>query len=290
MYVRRPLRVPAASADDSRVARRIFYWAATLVGGVVLGVSTYAGLVKAGVAKNPFAPSAGGDLALARSSRPGHRVLFVGNSFTFRNDLPRLVHELSAGTDPVFAGSYTAGGWQLKWFAKDRGLDRLLHEVHWDVVVLQEQSQIPSFDAAYRAREFDPYVQALAWKIEAAGARPLLFLTWGYRTGDRHNVPRDTYAWMQQRLVDGYSNAAREVRAQIAPVGLAWAEALRRRPELGLWADDDRHPSREGSYLAACVFYATLTGKDPRLTRFTDGLSDARFLQHVAWDVARSRY
>ena len=272
------------------MVRRILIWSSALVAGVVLGVSIYAGLVKAGLARNPFAPVAGGDLTLARSSRPAHRVLFVGNSFTFRNDLPGLVHELSADSDPVFAGSYTAGGWQLSWFAKDNGLDRLLHQVHWDVVVLQEQSQIPSFPADDRAREFDPSVLALTQKIDAVGARPLLFLTWGYRTGDRRNVPHDTYDAMQQRLVDGYSNAAREARAQIAPVGLAWREALRRRPALDLWDDDDRHPSRAGTYLAACVFYATLTSKSPVGNRFSDGLREARFLQGVAWDVARFRY
>ena len=261
--------------------RRLVCWLATCVAGVGLGLWISGGLL---------APSAGGDLALARSSRPGLRVLFVGNSLTFRNDLPALVHELGSPRDPIFAASYTAGGWQLRGFAHDHGLERLLHDVHWDVVVLQEQSQIPSFPAEQRAREFDPYVGLLAQKIRAAGARPLLFLTWGYRTGDRHNVAHDTFAAMQQRLVDGYTTAARELRLQIAPVGLAWAEALRRRPQLELWADDGRHPSREGSYLAACVFYATLTGRSPTSSTFSAGLDDARFLQRVAWRFGRYRY
>jgi len=159
------------------------------------------------------------------------------------------------------------------------------------VVVLQEQSQIPSFDPIYRAKEFDPYVSLLTQKISAAGARPLLFLTWGYRNGDRRNLPDDTFAAMQTRLYSGYWDAARSTGAAIAPVGLAWSEAVASRPQLDLWASDGKHPSRLGSYLAACVFYATLTGRSPVGDTFTDGLneSDARFLQSVAWDIARKQ-
>jgi hypothetical protein len=226
------------------------------------------------MARNPFAPVAAGGLELAKSDKPGLRVLFVGNSFTFRNDLPQLVQRLSGDRHRIVAVSFTAGGWQLRNFAANHELDRLLHEVRWDVVVLQEQSRIPSFGPDYRAREFDPYVRALARKIAGAGARPLLFQTW------------------QARLAWGYADAARSVHAAVAPVGAAWLAALSERPQLDLWADDGKHPSRLGSYLAACVFYATLTTGNPISNDFTDGLStaDARYLQRVAWDVTRSRY
>ncbi|TML17649.1 MAG: hypothetical protein E6G39_04325 [Actinobacteria bacterium] len=272
------------------MARRILLWLRAVPVALVLGISLYAGLVKAGVARNPFAPVAAGDLAFARSDKPGLRVLFVGNSFTFRNDLPELVQRLSGGRNRIVAVSYTAGGWQLRNFAADHELDRVLHEAHWDVVVLQEQSQIPSFAPDYRAREFEPYVRALTEKIEAAGARPLLFETWGYRTGDRLNLPGDTFALMQARLAWGYADVARAVHAGIAPVGAAWQAALSSRPQLELWDSDGKHPSRVGSYLAACVFYATLTKGNPIGDEFTDGLtqSDARFLQRVAWEVTRA--
>jgi hypothetical protein len=270
--------------------RRVLLWLLALPLGVVLGVSVYAMLVHVGVAPSPFAPVAGDELALARSGRPGLRVLFVGNSLTFKNDLPELVYRLSGPPRPVFAASFTAPGWTLHGAAESTRLADLLREVPWDVVVLQEQSQIPSFPAGDRAREFDPYVERLDQEIRASGARTLLFETWAHRSGDRANVHDDTYAAMQLRLIDGYSDAAAHIRARIAPVGLAWSEALRRRPGLQLWAWDGRHPSRLGSYLAACVFYATLTRKSPVGNRFTDGLREAPFLQRVAWDTARFRY
>jgi hypothetical protein len=277
-------------ADDCEVVRRLLVWLSAVPLAFVLGVSLYAGLVKAGLARNPFAPVTTGELALAQSDKPGLRVLFVGNSFTFRNDLPQMVGRLSGGPSRIIPVSYTAGGWRLRYFAEDRELERLLRDVHWDVVVLQEQSQIPSFGPDFRAREFDPYVRTLAQKIEAAGARPLLFLTWGYRTGDRRNFPSDTYLLMQDRLAWGYGDAARLVGAQVAPVGTAWLAALSDRPQLDLWAGDGKHPSRLGSYLAACVFSAMLTKRSPVGNHFTAGLSesDARFLQHVAWEMTRA--
>jgi hypothetical protein len=229
-------------------------------------------------------PTAGGNLDLARSSRAGVRVLFVGNSLTFKNDLPELVHRLGGERTPIFAGSFTAPGWRLRQFAGNHHLDRLLHEIRWDVVVLQEQSQIPSFSQDERADEFTPYVKELADEIRANGAEPLLFVTWARRTGDRRNVSGDTYAAMQQRVVDGYWDAAHASASAVAPVGVVWANALSRRPQLELWASDGTHPSRAGSYLAACVFYRLLTRKSPVGNAYTAGLqpSLARFLQRAS--------
>ena len=267
---------------------------ATLVvcAGILLGISVYAALVKLGLARSLFRPVASGNLELARSGRSGVRVLFVGNSLTFKNDLPELVHRLGGARTPIFAGSFTAPGWQLWQFAGDRRLERLLHDVHWDVVVLQEQSQIPSFPADDCAREFTPYVERLADEARRSGAQPLLFVTWAHRTGDRRNFSGDTYAAMQQRVVDGYREAAHAASAAVAPVGVAWAKALTRRPQVELWARDGTHPSRAGSYLAACVFYALLTRQSPVGNAYAAGLepAEARFLQRVAWDTARNRY
>ena len=96
---------------------------------------------------------------------------------------------------------------------------------------------------------------------------------------------------MQARLANGYEDLAKRLGASVAPVGLAWAEALAGRPGLELWESDGQHPSKLGSYLAACVFYATLTHRDPRESSFTADLtpSDARYLQKAAANIVLSR-
>ena len=255
--------------------------------GVLVGLGIYGALINAGVARPLFSPVTRGDLALARSDRAGLRVLFVGNSFTFENSLPALVHDLAAadpGARPVFSVEYVAPGWTLEGAAGDHGLAKLLREVHWDDVVLQEQSQLLSFPERQWRQDTLPYARTLERRISVTGARTLLFLTWGYEIGDRHNNPRDTYAAMQGRLVDGYTKLGAELAADVVPVGLAWRNALTLRPQLPLWAGDWRHPSLAGSYLGASVFYAALTGRDPVASSFTAGLGAerARFLRRIA--------
>ena len=263
------------------------------VAGIVLGLTVYSGLVHVGLARSLFAPTLRGDIALARGGRPGLRVLFVGNSFTFKNSLPALVHDLAAGDPggrPIYSVEYAAAGWSLRQADKDGGLTKLLRDVKWDAVVLQEKSWLLSFPEEQWRRSTYPFARDLQGKIAASGAQTLLFMTWGYALGDRRTIPHDTYAEMQRRLAEGYSRLGAELGARVAPAGLAWANALRRKPALDLWADDGQHPGRNGSYLAACVFYAALTGRDPTRSRFTAGIEagQARFLRRVAENVYES--
>jgi uncharacterized protein DUF4886 len=259
----------------------------------VAGISIFVGLVQLGLIQDPLAPVIRGDLVSARSDRDGLRVLFVGNSFTYYNSMPALVQRLASadqGAQPIIV-SMTRGAWTLQRFSGNDRLAALLKDVRWDVVILQEQSQLLSFSPESRRRETFPYARALQTKIESAGGRTLVFTTWAYEDGDRRNVPGDTFAAMQARLEQGYADLAATLSTPVAPVGRAWAEALRREPGIDLWAGDGRHPSRLGSYLTACVFYAILTGRDPAASGFTAGIgpNEARFLQQVATDVVASR-
>ena len=260
--------------------------------GLALGFVVFAFLAHIGAVPNPFAPKLGGDVAQAAGDRAGMRVLFVGNSLTYENSMPAMVHGLAAGDQggrPVFAVQYVAGGWTLSEAARDRPLDRMLTR-RWDFVVLQEHSQVPSLPDA-QLNEFLPAASSLRARIRAAGSRTVLFMTWGWEHGDPTNYDDDSYTAMQRRLADGYRAAGAQLPAHVAPVGLAWAEALRRNPGLDLWNGDGVHPTRLGSYLAACVFYEVLTGRDPRRSRFTAGLGEgeARFLRDVAADTVTTR-
>jgi hypothetical protein len=118
----------------------------------------------------------------------------------------------------------------------------------------------------------------------------MLFMTWGYKHGFRQ-VSGDTFEAMQARVAKGYEDLGKRLGAAVVPVGLTWAQAIRRRPDLNLWESDGQHPTKLGSYLAACVFYAALTHRDPRDSTFNAGLTpaDARFLQHTAAEVVLGR-
>jgi len=156
-------------------------------------------------------------------------------------------------------------------------------------VVLQEQSVTPIYDPDRFAR----YAGLFCGRARAAGAEPLLFLTWA-----RRYAPE-----MQDRLTEAYMRAARRSGARVAPVGEAWRRALAGRRGLVLHTPDASHPNRAGSYLAACVFHATIHARSPvglpgRLSaggrgRRRDVLvslkkSDAAFLQRAAWGAVKA--
>jgi hypothetical protein len=274
----------------TRKRSRILRIGACVAVGLLLAVPIYVGLAKSGLVRSPFFPRLGGDVELAGSDRPGLRVLFVGNSFTYYNSMPAMVHELAEadpGAAPVYSVEYAAPNWSLRDASEDGGLADALDDFAWDVVVLQDISWHLALAPEDRRRMTYPYARSLNRSISETGARTMLFMNWGYRDGVFEG---DTFEAMQTALADGFTELGAELGADLAPVGLAWLEALRRRPGLELWKRDGRHPSELGSYLTACVFYAALTGRDPADSGYTAGLdaADALILQDVASDLVRT--
>jgi len=115
-------------------------------------------------------------------------------------------------------------------------------------------------------------------------------MTWGWRYGDTYNPQiSPDYETMQQILIEAYTEAAHQVDAIIAPVGIAWQRVRRNNPELGqqLYKNDGYHPSNKGAFLIACVFYATLFDADPTELDFNGSLSveEASYLRNKAKEV-----
>lgn len=213
----------------------------------------------------------------AEEGKPSMRVLFIGNSFCGANDMPQMIRHLAEGQARRFVPVLDCpGGCTLRshWEGAARGL---LERERWDFVVLQEQSQLPSFDAGFVAVQVLPYARQLH---AAAHGRTLLFMTWGYRGGDRDNRPTDTYEAMQGRITAAYETLAADLHAPLAPVGRAWGQA--RAAGIDLWGPDGKHPNEAGSYLAACVLFRAIYGHGVTGNPYTAGLTAARRLQQIA--------
>lgn len=180
---------------------------------------------------------------------PEVRVLFLGNSYTHTNDLPGTVVELaeSAGVD-VVAESHAPGGWWLQDHASSDDTLALLGD-EWDYVVLQEQSMVPAVRALSR-ESMQP--AAIALSNRAAGARLVLFETWGHRSGSAE-VGLADYGHMQAAITATYRELADTINAEVAPVGSAWSDVREQHPEISLYHPDGSHPSANGTYLAAVV-------------------------------------
>ena len=188
--------------------------------------------------------------ATTQSSRTA-RILFIGNSYTFYNGgLWTLVQAMaqSRGHDVQCVPSVSVGK-TLEWHWNHGEARDAIAQGPWDVVILQEFSMRPIDEPA---KMFD-YARRFDAAIRAAGARTVFFMTWA-----RQHQPDK-----QRILTEAYQRIASELGAEVAPVGDAWQRALKKRPKLKLYQKDRSHPNQAGSYLSACVIYATLFDDTP---------------------------
>jgi hypothetical protein len=214
------------------------------------------------------------------------RVLFVGNSFTYKNDLPAMFDALArAGGHAVEVDQAAPPGWLLAQHAASHTTLSKIARLSWDYVILQEASFTPC-DARDRDTLMYPAARLLDARIRAVGATPVFFTTWGWRGGRPARGLADFDA-MQACLTSAYMTIAKELDDPVAPVGIAWQTALKQDPTLELFQSDDYHPTVTGSYLAACVFYAMIYRQRPEGLPYTAGLDTetARLLQRVATDT-----
>ena len=197
-------------------------------------------------------------------------VLFLGNSYTNYNDLPKLIEDIAASQGDVLTHNQnTPGGKSLQGHSTDATSMSLVKQGGWDYVVLQDQSQRPSFSPASVSVNSLPYAKQLSdtiYKYSPCG-EPLFYMTWGRKNGDASNCasypPVCTYAGMQARLRSSYLIMGQENSAPVSPVGAVWRDFLQNNPTVELYNADESHPSLNGSYLAACTFYAAMFHKSP---------------------------
>ncbi len=183
------------------------------------------------------------------------RILFIGNSFTNRNDLPGILARLGAANPPqrVETGRVIANGRALKTHWERGAAREAIRSSKWNYVVLQEQSTLPLKDPA-RMHE---YVRLFDEEIKASGAKTVLYMTWARR-----------HQWERQSdLSEAYTSIGRSIRAMVVPVGMAWQRLLSERPDLVLHDKDHSHPNFAGTYLAACVSFAALFTRAPKACR-----------------------
>jgi hypothetical protein len=202
-------------------------------------------------------------------------VLFIGNSFTARNDVPGLVARLAeAHALRLEHRLISRGGASLRMHWNKGEAVVAIASRRYDYVVLQEQSTLPVKNPARMHENVRLFDEA----IRAAGAKTALYLTWA-----RQDAPDK-----QPAITEAYTSVADEIGATVVPVGVAWQHFLRKHDRPVLYDEDQRHPSLAGSYLAACVFLAVLFGVSPVGTEAAvEGLSPvgAELLQRAAQDV-----
>ncbi|MDN3595967.1 DUF4886 domain-containing protein [Zunongwangia endophytica] len=178
-----------------------------------------------------------------------HKVLMVGNSFTYFWNMPQMVEAMAEHQDINLETSQsTVGGSNLEQhWKKQKGTQtrKILDKEKFDIVVLQDHS-MSTIEAPER---FTTYSTKLIDLINENDAKPLLSMTWAY----------DSNPLMQEGISSSYIELGRETGVKVVPVGTIFMQAQKARPNLKIYFDD-KHPSSDGSYLIALIYYKYLTG------------------------------
>ena len=194
------------------------------------------------------------------------RVLFLGSSFTYNNDMPLLVqafaHEAGQSLEVV---TVAKGGFSFEDHCKRGAALSTLRKGPWSYVVLQQgASTLPA-----SRRNMLEWVRKLAAPIRQAGARPALYMVW---------PSEDRRAYFDDARTS-YTLAAEAVDGMLIPAGEAWRAAWRRDPNVQLYRRDREHPSPTGSFLVALSIFGMLFDRSPVGLPARVRLSNGNFVQ-----------
>lgn len=208
----------------------------------------------------------------ARAANDPLRVLFVGNSLTYVNNMPRTLEQIAKSLDarpPLVAHFAGAGGRTLKQQYFDRHVTDEIRDGHYAVVVLQAQSS----EVVYSFGETSYYAKLLDDAVRRSGAKTVIFTTWAPQNGH----------FTQSEFDRKYEQLARNLHAELAPVALAWQKL--ESDGIRLTENDGVHPNARGSYLIACVFFSLLEHRSPAGAARPDGVSAgmAEVIEREAW-------
>ena len=224
------------------------------------------------------------------------KVLFIGNSYTFIEDIPNMFYLVaSSAGDDLFVDSQTAGSATFENHANNTDVTNEINSQNWDFVVLQGQSIEVALTGTYFDTNVAPFASQLVQTIEANDdcTQSVFYRTWGREFGLTGSIC-DNYPWtctyegMDDELAQNYRVLADVNDAVISPVGQVWRYLIETAPIIpNLFHDDQSHQSVIGAYAAACTFYTVLTRKDPTLITYEATLTayDAALIKEAVKTV-----
>ena len=222
-------------------------------------------------------------------------IMLIGNSFFYYNNSLHNhlgdLYDADPDLDTPRRRSITINGSSLSWhdvesylsneeigsfkIDSDTNTYEPYEEKDIDVVIMMDCSLCPINDE--RKESFYKYVKKHSQTIRSKGIEPILFMSWPYK-----NKPE-----MQQQLEKEFFKASKLNNLRMVPAGPAFLFVNKNFSNINLYTEDLRHPSKEGTYLAALMVFTTLSKKSPVGNSYSMGLDPkvARILQEVAWDI-----
>ena len=193
-------------------------------------------------------------------------VLFIGNSYTHMNGMPEIFEKIAVSKKIKINVEMSAkSSHTFKMHCNRPEMFEKIRSKKWDYVVIQGFSR----ELMYSYEQIDtasiPYFNKIVDSIHANNpcTNILLYMTWGYKNGSDLIPETDTYLKMADRVANGYKYLSNIYDVPIVPVGDVWRNIREKQPQIGLYTEDDQHPTIYGSFLAACSFYSAIFKSSP---------------------------
>jgi hypothetical protein len=222
-------------------------------------------------------------------------ILFVGNSYLYYNDslhnhFKRMVEERRPGYDGGSnVKSATIGGSRLKHHDLDHllGYKAISSVDQFDLVILQGGSgeSLSKKDRDYFSKVAKEHIE----KIKSIGADAALYMIHAYTESHKDYSPN-----LIRVIEEMYTKAGKKNNTLVIPVGLAFENAYKKKPNIKLHKIDGTHPDLLGTYLAACVVYASIYKDNPiGISYDYNGAinpEEKLFLQSIAYETIQQYF
>lgn len=183
-------------------------------------------------------------------------VLFIGNSYTYSQNMPEIIRVLAEEKGSELNYEMIApGGVGFQHHLKSKETMKAIKSRHWDFIVLQDRSIAPLL-MPEQVINFGAELVQISKKYSG---EVLLYQTMAY--GKRHGLMNGSSKMvdaMHDRITSTYDELARKTGAKVVPAGLAWRTSQRESPKIKLHEEDQSHPTKEGAYLTALLFYGVI--------------------------------
>ena len=194
------------------------------------------------------------------------KVLFIGNSYTYRNDMPSIFEEIAISKGKkVYVEDCTLGKATLAIQSRRFAVKNAISSEKWDVVIIQGSSRDFVKDSSIIVKKTKPALEKIIKAVQKnnPSTKMLFYMTWGYRNGFKPIDEVNTFEKMSNLIEKRYLSLYETYNIGVVPVGMAWKDVRKKRDEVVLYVKDGAHPSLKGSYLTACCFYSAIFNDSP---------------------------
>lgn len=203
-------------------------------------------------------------LSTCAKNKSTKQILFIGNSYTYRNSMPHLFLRIAESRGEKLHVKHVSRGKYTFYLQSKRDLiQKALKYEKWDIIVLQGSSRDLLKDSTRMTNRTFPAIERLLsdFKKRQPQAKVYFYMTWPYKEGYKPDERFASDSLMMAGIESGYANLKQKYKTPVIPVGKVWYAYKQAHPEIDLYVRDKSHPSFEGSYLVSCVMFQALFNK-----------------------------